>query len=85
MYLYHKEHGIHYAITDNEVEECKKNGWEAIADYQKWHNEQIAKKLGKTIEKEEKTLDKEENAATIVIQADPQKRTPGRPKKPPKI
>lgn len=27
IYLYHKDHGVHIAYTEQEVERCKLNGW----------------------------------------------------------
>lgn len=27
VYLYHKDHGVHIAYTEQEVERCKLNGW----------------------------------------------------------
>lgn len=27
VYLYHKDHGVHVAYSDDEVTRCKLNGW----------------------------------------------------------
>ena len=51
-YMSHTEHGVHFAVDARDEEECKKNGWVVISDYPAWHSEQLAKKLGLTVDDE---------------------------------